>query len=538
MPDPDRSHRVDYVLLIVLLVAYVTISLRHLTVVPPVYEDEPWQASTGWKLAQDGVLGSDLFVGLAGMERRTYVFPPLHPILLALTYRLVGLGLLQTRLEPVTMGLLTILLTFAVGRDLFGTRVGLAAVALLLVTRTAGATPSQLTGIVLLDTARIARYDMIVPVFGLAAFLAYRAAARNGGVWRFTSAGLLAGLAGLAHLYGAFWVAVLLVLAVWERRERGEVLALATGALVPWLAVLAYVLTDLADFLAQTRGYAPRFGLTHPAWYWHNLTTEYHRYGPGLGSLGPAWLRRPGFWAAASGVPATLAALAHRTIRRADPSARALLVPLVVLPGLLALLVTLKLSNYLVTLAPVTALALAWGMAETWRWAGSAGKGAVRVVLLVAVAAIITEGASRVVVLERAAAQTTAYAAFMQRIRACLPPGARVLGPHRYWLGLSDRDFVSWAVPLLQAGPGTPLRSFVRSLDTIDPDVVLIDRGLSVGLAAQPGRVAVLHDWFRRRAFGGAEVIDDRTYGRMEIFVRRRKREQQDTCSRFSQRGD
>ena len=59
-------------ILVVLLLAFWLISLRHLTVAPPVYEDEPWQASTGWKLATAGVFGSDLFAGLYDMDRHYY----------------------------------------------------------------------------------------------------------------------------------------------------------------------------------------------------------------------------------------------------------------------------------------------------------------------------------------------------------------------------------------------------------------------------------------------------------------------------------
>src|SRR5512145_2716333 len=95
---PGRSQRLDVALLAVLLLLYLVVSLRQLTIVPPVYEDEPWQASTGLKLAREGVFGSDLFSGLNGMERRYYGFMPVHPLLLAATYRIAGFGLLQTRL--------------------------------------------------------------------------------------------------------------------------------------------------------------------------------------------------------------------------------------------------------------------------------------------------------------------------------------------------------------------------------------------------------------------------------------------------------
>ena len=77
-------------LLFSLLLFYWAFSLRHLDIVPQVQEDEPWQASTGWKLAAEGVFGSDMFSGFYGMERHYYGYMPLHPFLLAAVFRGAG----------------------------------------------------------------------------------------------------------------------------------------------------------------------------------------------------------------------------------------------------------------------------------------------------------------------------------------------------------------------------------------------------------------------------------------------------------------
>ncbi len=188
--------------LLLLLLGFWGVSLWNLAVVPPVYEDEPWQASTGWKLATEGVFGSDMFAGMGGMERRYYGYLPLHPLLLAGIFRVAGIGLFQDRLAPVAMGLLVLALTFALGRRLWGAGVGLLAVAFLLLARTTTLTPSQYSGILFVDMARLSRYDMVVPLFGLLALHAYLAARRRPLIYGL--AGALAGLAGLSHLYGLF----------------------------------------------------------------------------------------------------------------------------------------------------------------------------------------------------------------------------------------------------------------------------------------------------------------------------------------------
>lgn len=525
---PNSAHSRQWphrVALAALLALYLGSSLNHLTVVPPVYEDEAWQASTGLKLAREGVFGSDLFRGLWGSERRHYWFMPLHPLLLAVTYRVGGFGLLQTRLEPVTLGLLTLLLTYALGRRLFDSKVGLGAVVALLLVRTAGVTRSQLTGIVFVDFARIARYDPVVPVLGLAALHTYLSAEHRGD-WRLhVGAGVLAGLSGLAHVYGFFWIVALVVLAAWNRSGPRALGALSAGFVAPVLAYLVYVLRDVPDWIAQTRGYAPRFGVLDLRWYIHNVVAEPHRYGPGLGRWGLGWAVRPGFWAAAAAVPLSLAALARRAWFGAR-AARAIVAPTLALAALLALLVTLKLANYLLVLAPLAALATSWGVVTAWRQAVPGPRRLVaRVGLACAALAVAFEGGTRYLALQRAAASTTPYDAFIARVRAAIPPGSRILGQHTFWFGLERFDFRSIDVPLLLADARftSPPRNAEETLDTIAPDVVLIDERLRAYLAGAPATDRFpggLRSWMARRGFALTATVHDPTYGTMEVFCR------------------
>src|SRR6266568_2563003 len=110
---------------------FLVVSVRHLETVPQVYEDEPWQASTAFKLATQGQFGSDLFAGFYNMDQRYYGFMPLHPLLLAGIFKAVGPGLVQARAETVTLSLLTLCLTYLLGARLFGAWVGAVAVVLL-----------------------------------------------------------------------------------------------------------------------------------------------------------------------------------------------------------------------------------------------------------------------------------------------------------------------------------------------------------------------------------------------------------------------
>lgn len=520
--SPPRSTLVDRVLLVCLVAAYLAISLRGLAVVPPVYPDEPWQASTGWKLATEGVFGSDMFAGLHGMERRYYGYMPVHPMLLAITFKLAGLGLFQARLEAVTMGLLTLLLTWLLGRRLFGGRVATLAAAILLFVRLTFLTRYQLSGILLLDIARIARYDMVVPVFGLASLHVYVTAARRQHPALYALAGVLAALAGLSHLYGAFWIIVLAALAVWDRAVWRSLVMLGVGFVLPWLPYGVYVLGDPQAWAAQTRGYAPRFDMLNPAWYWSNLLNERFRYAQGLGPPGPSYLLRPGLWVTAVGLPAALFFLTRRAARMGDRAARAVVVPLLVFPPLFAMLIWLKLVNYLVTVLPVAALVMAWGATALWRWSGQeAGRRWVRVACVVLSIAVVAEGAGRIAALEAAGAGATSYADFITAVKAHIPPRSRVLGLQDYWFGLDELDYRSWAVPLIRASESEPSRiPDDVALAEIAPSVILIDWQMREFFAGAPERERTIRHWMTRSGFELVATVEDPTYRRMEVYRR------------------
>ncbi len=495
---------------------FLVVGVRHLDTVPQVYEDEPWQASTAYKLLTSGVFGSDLFAGFYNMDQRYYGFMPLHPLLLAGFFRVLGPGLVQARLETVTLSLLTLLLTYTLGARLFGGWVGALAVVLLVLVRWTGLTYIQLTGIPLVDFARIARYDPMVPVLGLASLHVFLSARAPLGPihdrWFHALAGFLAGLAGLAHLYGLFWLPVLIVLAIWDGRPKSAGW-LVLGAALPWLPYVAYVLADVPDWRGQTLIYSTRFELFNPRWYLDNVVQEYHRYGPGLGPPGPAWLLRVGFWVSLVALPLSLFLLARRAIVHADPAARAIVVPAILLPVLFALSIKLKLVNYALVEQPLFALAIAWGTRALWLFRRSWA----RPLIAILAVAVVLEGAVQFVRLEQAAQTTTPYQTFIAQVRQYVPPGARVIGLHTYWFGLQDFDYRSFLVPLNWADEGLPLD---EGLARVAPDVVLVDARMreyfnSPEVAGDRARFTL---WLDQH--GGTMIgrVDDPTYGLMEVY--------------------
>ena len=507
------------------IVAFAAFSVWQLDRLPPVYEDEPWQASAAYKLATEGAFASDMFAGWHGMERRYYDFMPVHPFILAGVYRVFGEGLLQTRVEAVVMTCITLALTAALGWRLFGAWVGSLAVLLLLIVRWTGTTYIQLTGIPVVDLARVARYDVVVPVFGLPSLLVYLAARKRGG-WRYGLAGFLAGLAGLSHVYGVFWVAVLAALVVWDGAHEGRVRALVWlggGFVLPWLPYLVYVLTGLDEWRMQTRIYGDRFGLLDLRWYVANVLDEPHRYGPGLGPPGPGWLLRPGWWSLLVLIPASVAALGWRAVRQRDHAARIVVTSAVIMPVLFALLLRLKLVNYTLTFLPILAIAAAWGFLSSLRWLSSHRERAWSLPALGAAAllslGVVVEGGSRLVNFAAQASTTTAYMTFIAQVRQGIPSGARVLGLHNYWFGFEDTEYRALIVALDWMDPQTENLTFQQALDQVAPDYFLLDARMRSFFEQSPDTRLDLAGWLQARQARLVREVDDPTYGTMQVYA-------------------
>lgn len=493
---------------------YLTVSLRHLDTVPPVHEDEPWIASTGYKLATQGVLGSDLMAGFHGMERRTYGFMPFQPMLDAAVFRMAGCGLVEARLTTVFLGLGALILTGMIAARLFDRAAAVAAMAVLVGVPWLPIAPFRVTGVPLLDQARISRYDMGVATFGLAATLLYLVASQRCSPWRFAAAGAMVAGAGLCNLYGFFWLPVLLAVGVWNRERPRHLAALVLGTVVALLPHAAYVLADLSAWTAQNVQYAPRFNLGDPGWYLANLRNEPWRYG--ITTLGP--LLRPGPLVLMIGVPAAVVALLRRTSGDHARAARPVVVPALGLPLMLAALITIKQPGYLLVVVPIGAIALGWAAVALWR----RSRWALRAVLVAVAVSVAFDGAIAVSTIEKLAGTTTPYPELAERIRAEIPTGSRVLALHRFWFGLEDLSVRSWWVPMALADSRTSRATtgLGASLAVIDPDVILLDDRVREALIERPSWAEAVDTFVELGRYTVAATVLDPTYGRIDVYRR------------------
>ena len=114
-PGTKENADVTRVVLGVAVVLYLCGTLACLDRFPAVSQDEPWIASSGYKLATAGALGSDLFSGYHGMDRHHFVQMPVYPVLQAALFRMFGLGVVQMRALSVVFGLALLLMVTICG---------------------------------------------------------------------------------------------------------------------------------------------------------------------------------------------------------------------------------------------------------------------------------------------------------------------------------------------------------------------------------------------------------------------------------------
>ncbi|MEM7583769.1 MAG: glycosyltransferase family 39 protein [Acidobacteriota bacterium] len=533
---PSRSQLWPALALGLLSLGYFAATLPYLGDYPLLDWPQMGIAAPAHKLAAEGVYGNDLFAGYHRSEQRNYEYMPAYPLLVALSYKLFGLGVWQARLVSVLCGWLALLLTFQLGRLLYGVRAGVLA-ATLLATLRLGLIPGT-TGVAVIDFARVIRYDILVPVFVLASccclvWAVQKSTVQESAVQRsselgltalttpmlgYLASGLLAGLAALAHVYGAFVLVPLAGVLFWHHGLRMfrslPVYLLAAGfvlALLPWIG---YVLQDPEAYAGQMSRHQGRFDLLDPSFYWHNLQREVWRYAAWSGgSLEAAFLQpRVGIWLVLLLVPVSSFLLWRRTTVGEQQAARVfsdrfLLLALPSLALCLALLVALKRYYYTILVWPFLALQLAFLADRMWR-----GGRAMRYLVGVVLVLLLAESGAGVLAMHQKARSVTRYEAISSAIAAELPAGGKGLISQPYWLGLTRhgyRDLRSVNLVFLQP-PSTPVAEIMRQLA---PDWVVIESYYFERDATDP-RASPGNEPVRRRFLELGEYLASQCRGR------------------------
>ena len=225
---------------------YLVLSLGTMFTVRP-GTDESGYASPAYNLLYNGRMGTTIFE-LRGymplsMAERTYQQPPLYFLTLALWYRLVGFGLIQTRLLSVLSGFVALYSWNVIARSLFES----ANVAWIV------------TGLVSIDYffvlgASQGRMDMMCAALGIAAIAVYLSRRKESFRTAMFWSHVLATMAVLTHPAGlSYWFGLAFLILYFDRRllSPKSVALAAVPCLIGGLSWGAYIAQDPKAFFDQ-----------------------------------------------------------------------------------------------------------------------------------------------------------------------------------------------------------------------------------------------------------------------------------------------
>jgi 4-amino-4-deoxy-L-arabinose transferase-like glycosyltransferase len=518
------------VVLAALALLYLLTVLPNIGNDPIVGGDEGWIMSASATLAETGVFGSDLFAGFYGADEHYFFNLPLHHLILGGVFEIAGVSVSAARLVSAGFGLITLVLTYALGRRI-GISVALAGAALLVLLRL---NLSPFSGLTLTDLGATVRYDLIAVPYGLAAALSVVAIARARRPYLSAAgAGLLLGLSALTQFIGALFIAPIVLFLLSEPAlTRSRRLALTAVLLLamalPFLPYTAYILDNWDDFRGQARAVEQQTHFLSPSFYWEQLGDEPERYGTGTGlssasnGIGDLASRPSAKLAVLLVAPFAILYACRRAWRGSTPH-RLLALMLVGLVVQLALFESTKRFVYAVCAVPFACIAIADLAVVGWRWRSTNERFRVlpRLVIAGVAALFLIEGMAVAAQDVRDAGDAPDYAELTRRLEQALPAGASAVGDNRLWPALRDRDYRSLLLLFYHTNPSIShdrTTDVFGAMDRIGADYLLLSP-LSREILSQlsPRDAADFARYLQERA-ELVETVDFPGYGPIEVY--------------------
>lgn len=203
----NRADSVTYIFLFIILIYLATATLSAFTLLPNV--DEAWFTIPGYNLANNGFFGTTVLeettsfrqVRLDGVNQYTYWIMPAFPIIQAVWGKIVGFGLIQTRLVSIIFGTFALISWAYLIKKLSGSSI----VSLIAV------------GIMAVDyhfiyAASLGRMDMMTVSLGISGLAVYLRLREKKLDYAVLSSCALTALAFFSHPLGLLWFISLAIL--------------------------------------------------------------------------------------------------------------------------------------------------------------------------------------------------------------------------------------------------------------------------------------------------------------------------------------
>lgn len=491
----------------------------------PVSGDDAWILSASYKLATQGVFGSDMYAGFFNADQHYFIALPGQHLLQALALWVSGDGLVAARWTSVLGGGLLLWSVTLMAWRWYGTPVATLTSVLLLFWQPALVGHE---GVPLVSLARSLRYDLTAVAWTWLALLFLDALLRRPARLRAVATGCCAAAALLTQFFGAIVTAV--VALAWLGQRRKQTLSspytrwLLSGFLLLVGPYLVYVATHRQDAWGQTvylKGSRTAFSAQAMV---DNVLREQERFNPlleesggGAGSL----LLLLGTWPA-------LAYLGLRLRRKDNLGDRLLALTLVCTPVLLTIFETTKAPIYALPLLPALCVSLALPLGRLLEAAfvrPAAGawlpRRAAAIAVLAVMALIVDHGADFYRQDRMWALNVTDYHALGATIDDALPAGAKVAGSERWWWPLRAHPFLAvnnlslqWRIAR-DRGRQTP--SFAALMGATGVDSLLLSRNVRGDMSRAPEALQHRFWEFVETCTILQEQWDDPWYGELSL---------------------
>ena len=115
---------------------------------------------------------------------------------------------------------------------------------------------------------------------------------------------------------------------------------------------------------------------------------------------------------------------------------------------------------------------LAWALGQLWRWR-PAGRWAAAALM----GAVFVQGSLSLAWVQSYAGHAEPPERLYGNLRHAVPRASRVMGPGRYWLALTDRDYRSLILPFILSNHKYNAKavSFDQAMAGVAPQIVLVD---------------------------------------------------------------
>jgi hypothetical protein len=488
----------------------------HLSNFPPISADEGSIMTVSFKLASQGVLGSDLYAGLYGADRHHFLALPGQHFLQAAFFGMFGAGVVQARAPSVLAGVIVLWTVGWLAYKWIGLGCSVTTGLLLLFWRSNLVAPDVRPPLMAL--AQSGRYDVTVLAgWWLVIVVLDRHIDRPRRITAVTC-GLLAGLTALTQFYGA-GALICCAAALWARRTSTSqplfTRELALGALVPIAFYAVYAIENWADFAGQAMLKPTRVRFHDPLFYAMNVANEWRRW---------EWLFRPtrdvlGAWLTLLAVP--MALLAGTRLHRSGNVVAFISVMGTFLA--LALLDSIKARIYASLAVPV----LCFGLAVALTGLPAALPRATISIPARIVAAcvlmtwIVVDGFDGYRFLAREGPRVSQYSAVGERIAASLQDPVPVLGSQRWWWALRAYPYRSlatqWDIWRVQESDGDS-PDFGLMLERLGGGYLILDNDTRGDLMRAPSALKAQVDELLATRSRQVASWTDPTYGLVEIY--------------------